>query len=59
MKPVTDEELKKALEEESWASKIESPCSKETRRHDQIIQLALKRWILDRRDAKRKKEAAP
>lgn len=57
MKPVTDEELKGVLQREQWINGCLDPRDADLRRHDQIIRLALKRWIIDRREAKRKKEA--
>lgn len=59
MKPITDEELKEALKIETWLKECVPTESPETDRHALIIRLALKRWIVDRREAKRKKEDAP
>lgn len=55
MKPVTDEELKEALKTEAWLNECTCHESPDTERHALIIRLALKRWIIDRREAKRKK----
>lgn len=58
MKPVTDQELKEALKTEQWLNECDCDGSPSPARHAQIIRLALKRWIIDRREAKRKKKEA-